>query len=86
VSLFATERLPQPYAIDCPVSNDVLSRTLVVRLPEKAGGYEKLLWRQAYQAYRAAEESGWGGGAAPCGLPLWVLIGLLMGCLVIFKH
>jgi hypothetical protein len=65
VSLYATERLPQPYAVSAAVSNDVLSRTLVVRLPEKAGGYEKLLWRQAYQAYRAAEENGWSGGTSP---------------------
>jgi hypothetical protein len=65
VSLYATEKLPQPHAVDCAVSNDVLSRTLVVRLPQTEAGYSKLLWREAFQAYRAAGESGWGGNASP---------------------
>jgi hypothetical protein len=30
-----------------------------VRRPENAGGYEKLLWREAHQRLVAAEESGW---------------------------
>lgn len=65
MSLFATEKLPSPVAITAAVSNDVLSRTLVVRLPETEVGYARLLWREAYQAYRAAEESGWRGNTAP---------------------
>jgi hypothetical protein len=52
-------------ADDCAVTNDILNRTLVVRLPEKAGGYEKLLWREAYAAYRAAEEIGWQRDTGP---------------------
>jgi hypothetical protein len=86
VSVFATERLPQPMAVSAAVSNDILSRTLVVRLPEKAGGYEKLLWREAFQAFKAAEENGWQGGTGPCGRLPWAVIGLLTLRLVIFKH
>ena len=62
MSVQARERLPQPYAITAAVSNDVLSRTLSVRLPETEVGYARLLWREAYQAYKAAKESGWSGG------------------------
>jgi hypothetical protein len=54
----ATERLPQPYVVDAVVSNDVIARTLTVRLSDAAGGYEKSLWLQAYQQLRAAEQSG----------------------------
>ena len=36
MSVQARERVPQPYAVECAVSNDILSRTLVVRLPENA--------------------------------------------------
>jgi hypothetical protein len=87
VTLYATEkRLPQPHAVDCVVSNDVLSRTLVVRLPQTEVGYPKLLWREAFQAYKAAEESGWGGNTSPLWASAWVLIGLLMRCRVIFKR
>jgi hypothetical protein len=61
----ATTPVPQPMAVDAAVSNDVLSRTLVVRLPETEKGYARLLWREAFRAYKAAEESGWSGGTAP---------------------
>jgi hypothetical protein len=59
MSLYATEAVPQPRALSCVVSDDVLSRTLSVRLPETANGYGRLLWREAYQALRAAAEDGW---------------------------
>jgi hypothetical protein len=52
----ATERLPQPYVVDAVVSNDVIARTLTVRLSDAAGGYEQSLWLQAYQQLRAAEQ------------------------------
>jgi hypothetical protein len=65
MSLYVTTPVPSPLAVSAAVSNDILSRTLVVRLPEKAGGYEKLLWREAFQAYRAAEENGWTGDTGP---------------------
>jgi membrane-associated phospholipid phosphatase len=58
----ATTPIPQPYAISAAFTNDVLSRTLVVRLPETEVGYGRLLWREAYAAYAADEESGWGRG------------------------
>ena len=60
----ATVPVPSPYAIDCAATNDVLSRTLVVRLPETEVGYARLLWREAFAAYSTAEESGWGGNGA----------------------
>jgi hypothetical protein len=61
VSLFATEQVLQPYAVSCAVSNDVVSRTLSVRLSQTEVGYPRLLWREAYQACVRDEESGWGG-------------------------
>ena len=61
MSVQARERLPQPYAITTAVTNDVLSRTLVVRLPETEVGYARLLWREAFAAYSRAERSGWSG-------------------------
>jgi hypothetical protein len=61
VSLFATTTVPQPLAITAAVSNDVLSRTLVVRLPENAkSSYSALLWREAYAALKRDDEVGRG--------------------------
>ena len=59
MSVGARERLPQPLAISAPVVADFANMTLVVRRPETAGGYEKLLWREAHQDLVKAEESGW---------------------------
>lgn len=61
MSVQARERLPQPYAVVAAVSNDVVSPTLSVHLPQTEVGYGRLLWREAYQAYQATEESGWSG-------------------------
>jgi hypothetical protein len=55
----ATTTFPSPLTVAAPVTNDVANMTLIVRRPDAAGGYEKLLWREAFQAYRAAEERGW---------------------------
>jgi hypothetical protein len=55
----ATTPLPQPLAITAPVTVDFANMTLIVRRPENAGGYEKLLWRQAHEALVKAEELGW---------------------------
>jgi hypothetical protein len=55
----ATTRLPQPVAIRAPVTVDFANMSLVVRRPDAAGGYERLLWREAHQALVKAEESGW---------------------------
>ena len=63
----AAEALPQPRAIDAVVFVDVLTRTLTARLPDQAGGYERLLWTQAWQQLRRAQEAGW-----PANGPPWV--------------
>jgi hypothetical protein len=59
VSLFQTEKLPSPFAVDGVVTNDLPSRSLGVRLSETASGYERLWWKQAWQQLRAAVENGW---------------------------
>jgi hypothetical protein len=59
VTVGARERLPSPMAIDCVVINDVATRTLVVRLPDSAGGHVRSLWGQAFHQLRRAEEEGW---------------------------
>jgi hypothetical protein len=61
----ATEVLPQPVAVDAVVFSDVATRTLTVRLPDAASGYTKLLWTQAWQAQRRAEQAGWPLDGAP---------------------
>jgi hypothetical protein len=60
----ATEVLPQPQAIDAVVFVDAVERTLTVRLPDQAGGYERLLWRDAWVALRQGQEAGWSPGSA----------------------
>jgi hypothetical protein len=65
VSILATERIPKPVLIDAPVFNDIQNRTLVVRRPENASGYQRLAWREAHGAYRRAEEAGWPPDSAP---------------------
>jgi hypothetical protein len=62
VSLYATEKLPQPHEAIGVVSNDLANRTLTVKLSDGANGYTKLLWRQAFQALRGSEEGGWQNG------------------------
>jgi hypothetical protein len=76
VTLFATERLPQPKAITAPVTVDFANMALIVRRPDAAGGSEKLLWREAHAALVKAEELGWPGrtrfvwGSAPGNISL----------------
>jgi hypothetical protein len=65
------EALPQPQAIDLVAFVDVVTRTLIVRLPDTAGGYERLLWTQGWQQLRKAYEDGW-----PASGPPWVFAGL----------
>jgi hypothetical protein len=60
----ATEVLPSPQAIDAVVFVDAVERTLTVRLPDAAGGYSELLWRDAWQALRQGQEAGWPPGSA----------------------
>lgn len=59
MSLFATERVPQPVVMTGVVGRDLPARTLTVRLSELASGYERLHWKTAHQALRRAEETGW---------------------------
>jgi hypothetical protein len=61
----AVEALPQPQAIDAVVFVDAVTRTLTARLSDQAGGYERLLWTQAWQQLRRAEEAGWPIDGAP---------------------
>jgi hypothetical protein len=55
----AAVRLPSPVAIRAPVTIDIANMSLVVRRPDSAGGYEKLIWREAHGALVKAEELGW---------------------------
>jgi len=59
VTLLATEQVPEPFAVDGVVVNDLPSRSLSVRLSERASGYQSLLWKQAWLQLRAAVEDGW---------------------------
>lgn len=52
-----TDRVPEPHVAVGVVENDPPSRTLSVRLSELEAGYGRLLYRQAHQALRQAEES-----------------------------
>ena len=61
----ATEALPQPVAVDGVVFHDVGTRTLSVRLSDQANGYTRLLWTQAWQQQRRAQEAGWPPNGAP---------------------
>ena len=60
MSLYQTEKVPEPIAIHGVVVSDVASRTLGVRVSERASGYERMWWKTAWQALKAAMEDGWG--------------------------
>jgi hypothetical protein len=51
--------LPRPVAVDGVVFHDVVSRTLSVRPGDRASGYTKLLWREAWTKQRHSQEAGW---------------------------
>src|SRR5687767_405059 len=55
----ATTTLPSPLTITAPVTVDFANMALIVRRPDGAGGYDKLLWRESHQALARAEEAGW---------------------------
>jgi len=59
MSLFATERVPQPLVMDGIVRNDPAARTLTVLRPDQASGYQKVTWRMAHEALVRAEQLGW---------------------------
>ena len=64
MTLYATERIPQPVVMTGVVGVDVAGRTLTVRLSELASRYERLHWKTAHQALTRAQESGWRTGRA----------------------
>ncbi|HEY6688335.1 MAG TPA: hypothetical protein VI094_19245 [Propionibacteriaceae bacterium] len=55
----AQERVPAPVVVDGTADIDIPSRTLAVRVSERESGYNRLWWREAHTALKAAEESGW---------------------------
>ena len=55
----ATTVMPQPLAVVAPVSVDYAAMSLIVRRPDAAGGYERLLWRESHAALAKAQVSGW---------------------------
>ena len=59
MSLYATEKLPSPMAVDAVVSSIIPERVLVVRVSDLESGYARLTWRTAWRALKSAEESGW---------------------------
>jgi hypothetical protein len=59
VSIYQTERVPSPTVLDAVVITDPTTRSLAVRLPETASGYQKLWWKVAHTALKAAVENGW---------------------------
>jgi hypothetical protein len=57
--------LPRPKAVDCVVFADTATRTLSVRPGDRVGGYEKAIWREAWQSQRRAQEDGWPASGSP---------------------
>jgi len=55
----AIRPVPQPMAMIGIVTNNVMTRTLVVSRPDTLGGYEKLSWRTAHEKLVKAERAGW---------------------------
>jgi hypothetical protein len=64
VTLYATERLPQPLAISAPVTVDFANMTLMVGRPQDVGGHAALLWREAHSSLANAAELGWPASTA----------------------
>jgi hypothetical protein len=58
-ALAATTPLPSPLAVVGVVSADIPNRTLTVKLADSEQGYARSLWKEAYRALKASEESGW---------------------------
>jgi hypothetical protein len=57
--------VPQPVALECVVFADYAARTLSVRLSDRASGYERQAWLQAWQSQRRSREAGWPVDGAP---------------------
>jgi hypothetical protein len=54
----ATTPVPQPLATPGAVTNNVMTRTLVVSRPDTLGGYERHSWRRAHEEFAKAERAG----------------------------
>jgi hypothetical protein len=76
----ATATVPRPRVIDGAVSNDVATRTLIVRRPSHLSGYEAFLWRQAHEALVLYEERG--GYVDTRGVVTGPIVGLFLQHLV----
>ena len=59
MSLFATERVPQPVVVLGVVDRDLQQADTVGRPSALASGYERLNWRTAHQQLVQAEQTGW---------------------------
>jgi hypothetical protein len=57
--------LPRPVAVECVGFADYVARTLSVRLSDRADGYTRQAWLQAWQAQRRSQEDGWPANGAP---------------------
>jgi hypothetical protein len=58
VGLYATEVVPSPFIAVGVVTADPASKTLAVRLSDLESGYGRLLYREAFQAFKTDEEAG----------------------------
>jgi hypothetical protein len=59
VSIYQTETVPSPLVLEAVVITDPSTRSVAVRLPETAGGGQRMWWRTAHTALKAAVENGW---------------------------
>ena len=59
MSIYRTETVPSPLVLEAVVLTDVLARSVAVRSPTTAGGGDRMWWRTAHTAMKAAVENGW---------------------------
>jgi hypothetical protein len=59
MSLFATEKVPEPLRIDAVASVNINDRCISVRCSDLASGDERMFWKQAFRALQSAEQGGW---------------------------
>ena len=59
MTAMATTPVPSPLAVTGIVDIDIPSRTLTVMLSDAEQGFPRLCWKEAYQALRRSEQSGW---------------------------
>jgi hypothetical protein len=59
MTLFQTETIPQPWVTEGVVITDPSTRSAAVRLPSTAIGGDRMWWKTAHTALKAAVENGW---------------------------